>query len=215
MSIRKSLFIGVVALGLGPIAFASNHIAPTIDTWAPGVYIGLQTGYGMTHWDDGENFADYLLGFSNIIDVNASTGRIYLGYDFHKNIAIEIGNSYFFNKPSADWVKNDKHFRFCGNTWAIDLIGVVKINIIDNFGLLTKIGVNYLQTNSGDYDFDEVHNFNLAYGAGVFYNFTKNFTIDISWLRYNGNEKMIIHDYQPNTDMFTVGLKYKFLFNTR
>jgi opacity protein-like surface antigen len=210
MSSNKNLFMGIVALSLSPIVLANHHIPASTDTWVPSAYVGLQGGDGMTHSDDVEKLGSYLLGYDNISNIDGFAGRVYFGYDFHKNIAIEAGYSYLFNKPSAIMEESDEHFNLCGNTWAIDLMGVVKINIVEAFGLFTKLGINYLQTNHGDQDFDEVHNFNVAYGAGFFYDITKNISVDVSWLRYNGNEKFSV-DYQPHVDNFTVGVRYKFI----
>jgi opacity protein-like surface antigen len=206
MSIRKNLFVGVIALGLSPLALASGYMPPPADTWEPGVYAGLEAGYGMTNWDSKEKLVNFL-GI-DVSDVDAFAGRVYLGYDFHKNFAVEAGYSYFFNNPSATFRGVEREFY--GNTWAIDLMGVIKANVVDNFGLFAKLGVNYLQTNDKNNFYDEVHNFNVAYGAGAYYDITKNVTMDISWLRYNGDQK-IDKDYQPYADKFTIGVRYKFI----
>lgn len=207
---RKSLFIGVFVLILSQVVLANHQVSSSKDMWEPRAYVGLQGGYAMTHLDNLEKLEGDFLGYSDISNFDGFTGRIYFGYDLYKNIAIEAGYSYLFNRPYAILEESGERSNLCGNTWAIDLVGVMKVNISDKFGLFTKLGVNYLQNNHGDDDFDEVHNFNLTYGAGVFYDISKNVSIDISWLRHNGNEK-ISENYQPSIDKFIVGVKYKFL----
>ena len=191
---------------------------PPVETWSPGVYVGVQAGYGMTNWDD----VGY--GLVDRDDSDAFAGRVYLGYDFHKNFAIEVGYGYFFNNPSitvngGTYIYNGNTYTIpggeydvFGNTYAIDLMGVIKANIVDDFGLYAKVGVDYLHTEdgSGYFSGDDVHNFNVAYGAGAYYDFTKNFSMDVSWLRYNGSQDWN-DDYQPFTDMFMLGVKWKFI----
>jgi opacity protein-like surface antigen len=206
MKIRKSLFVGVVALGLSPLALANGTgympAAPVMtqaDSWAQGVYVGLQLGYGMTNWD---NLADA------VSNSDAFAGRFDIGYDFHKNFAVELGYAQFFNSPSIDAVEGDLY----GNTYAIDLMLKIKADIVDNFGLYAKIGGAYMNTCEGDYT-DSVSNFNVAYGAGAYYDITKNLSMDISWMRYNGDSSIsdLGDGYQPYADLFAVGIQYKFI----
>jgi opacity protein-like surface antigen len=201
MCIKKNLFVGVIALGLSPIALANGYMPAPADSWAPGVYVGLQAGYAMTNWDtDWDGAVD---------DSNGFAGRFSIGYDFHKNFAVEAGFGYVFNNPK--WVGDTASY--FGNTYAIDLMGVIKAPVVDDFGLFAKVGVNYLHTDSGDSIFGstEVDNFNVAFGAGAYYDITKNVSMDISWMRYNGDITGTWADYQPYTDAFMLGIKYKFI----
>lgn len=199
MNIRKSLFVGVVALGLSPLALANGNgymPAQQADGWSPGLYLGLQLGYGMTGWDTATgDFVD---------NADAFAGRFNVGYDFHKNFAIEAGYAQFFNSPQEFAV--DAY----GNTYAIDLMAKIKANVVDNFGLYAKVGVAYVQTLDGDI-YDSISNFNVAYGAGAYYDINKNLSVDLSWQRYNGNPDITDTDYQPYADLFALGIQYKFI----
>jgi len=223
MSSNKNLFMGIVALSLSPMVLANHALT---DTWASGVYIGLQGGYGMTNWDSMEGLLNNILNDSlhdefnfnyvinyNIVDVNAFASRISVGYDFHKNFAIEVGYSNFFNKPSLvlTWEGTKKQSPLFKNTWVADLMGIIKADVVNNFGLFAKLGVNYLQTNIYYHDFENSNakNFNVAYGAGAYYNITNHVSIDASWMRYNGCQ-LVTDDYQPYSDLFLIGVKYKF-----
>jgi opacity protein-like surface antigen len=208
MSIRKSLFVGTIALGLSPLILANSYVS-SADAWKPGAYVGLEAGYGMTNFDAAKTILD-LAGLVDMSDTNAFAGRVYLGYDFHKNFAMEAGYSYFFNNPSITEKESKERLHFFGNTWAMDLMGVIKANVADNFGLFAKLGVNYLKATHSDQNTEEISNFNVAYGAGAYYNITRNVTMDISWLRYNGNQDTG-DNYQPYADKFTVGVRYKFI----
>jgi opacity protein-like surface antigen len=222
MSIKKNLFIGVVALGLSPIVLANGYMPPA-DTWAPGIYVGLQGGYGMTNWDAPNNVAILIaeeegVTTSGVSDSDAFVGRLSLGYDFHKNFAIEAGYAYFFNNPSV--IFNGVESHVVGNTYAIDLMGVIKANVVDNFGLYAKAGIACLHTGAGDkivapngytYQKNTINNFNVAYGAGAYYDITQNVSVDASWLRYNGDQHILTDDYQPYADLFMIGIKYKFI----
>jgi len=191
---RKQLFIGVMALGFCSGALASGvqyaPPAPAAPAWNPGVYLGLQAGYGMTYWDN--------IGAK---DEDGFAGRVYLGYDFHPNFAIEAGYTMWFTEPKWGSAKGDY-------PWAIDLVGKIKAHVIDQFGLYAKLGVDYLYskvpvTNNKD-------NFNVVYGAGAYYDFTPNISADISWTRYGGNSDLTSSDYMPYMDLFALGVQYKF-----
>lgn len=199
---NKKLLIGIASLSLSPLAFASGDLgyapASAVDSWNPGVYIGLQAGYGMTGWN--EALSD--IRGVDVENSDAFAGRVYLGYDFHKNFAIEAGYTQFFNSPKIDG------FDAFGNTYAIDLMGKIKANVIDNFGLYAKLGAAYLHTN-GD-GADAVDNINVAYGAGAFYDITPNISADLSWTRFNGNSSFGDENYQPSADLFALGIMYKF-----
>jgi len=208
MSIRKNLFIGVIALGLSPLALANGYMpAPAPDSWEPGAYIGLQLGYGMTNWDHAH-------GDMSISDSDAFAGRVYIGYDFHKNFAIEAGYSQLFNNPEV--TVNGIGYTLHDNTYAIDLMGKIKALVVDNFGLYAKAGVAYLNTDSGSSDLgypyysNSIDNINVAYGLGAYYEFNKSITMDVSWLRFNGEQDISADGFQPYTDLFTIGIMWKF-----
>jgi hypothetical protein len=197
MGIKKKIFMCVIALGMSPIAFANT--SATDNTWASGIYIGFQDGYGMTNLDSMD---------AAINDgINAFASRIYFGYDLHKNFAVEVGHSRFFNEPSIN--SNGTKTQVYENTWALDLMGVIRSNVVGNFGLFARLGPSYLQTDHHGQGSEDLKSFNLAYGTGVYYAIGKEVFIDVSWMRYNGCLS-INNDYQPYSDLFAIGLKVKF-----
>ncbi len=199
---KKLLVVSAVAaLGLSSIAFAGGlpeempaapAAAISSDT---GVYVGLAGGFGMTNW-------------KNLIDDtnkdNGFVGRAFLGYDITRYVALELGYSYFFNKPEINDV------RFIKRTHNIDLMGKIKAPIVDNFDIYGKIGANYLMTKPEADNLDSRNNFNVAFGAGADYYITPNIIANVEWLRFNGKAKFEDEKYQPHTDAFLVGLRYRF-----
>jgi OOP family OmpA-OmpF porin len=191
----KKLFIGVVALGLSPLALAGGP--PPAPAFNPGVYLGVQAGYGMTHWDD-------FFG-SAIKDEDGFAGRLFVGYDFHPNFAIEAGYTMWFTKPKLLGAKFDY-------PWAIDLVGKIKAHVVDNFGLYAKAGGDYIYQDFGSTIGGHADNFNVVYGVGAFYDITPNINVDLSWTRYHGDQDLTDSDRMPFMDLFALGFSYKFDF---
>ena len=201
----KKLFIGVAALGLSPLAFANGTVgyAPAAaPAFTPGVYLGVQAGYGMTNWDN----IDHAFGGTgstkvSVKDEDGFAGRLFVGYDFHPNFAVETGYTMWFTEPKIAGLKGDY-------PWAIDLVGKIKALVVDNFGLYAKLGGDYLYDNTKISGHDK-DTFNVVYGAGAYYDITPNITADLSWTRFNGDTNWDSH-YMPDMDLFALGVSYKF-----
>lgn len=219
---KKLLVVSAIAaLGFSSVAFAGGlpeemPAAPaatiTSDT---GIYLGLSGGYGMTNWKnmDGMLVSDSKnvtrkVGYSGD---NGFVGRVFLGYDVTRYVALELGYSYFFNKPK--WydtnLNPNKDMGKVKYTHDIDFMGKIKAPVVDNFDIYGKIGVNYLMS-KGDTEQGNDNNFNVAYGAGADYYITPNIIANVEWLRFNGKAKIADVNYQPATDAFLIGLRYKF-----
>ncbi len=201
--LTKKILVGFAAFTLCSFAFASGDTfvqPPATPTFAPGVYLGLQAGYGMTGWDNASSGID-------VSGENNFAGRVFIGYDFHPNFAIEAGYTQFFNntklKSMGVEFSNPKY------NYAIDLVGKVKAHIYENFGMYGKAGVDYMYTNEGLLDKDKHDAFNVVYGAGFFYDVMPNLTMDVSWTRYNGDADWG-KDYIPAADFFALGGYWKF-----
>lgn len=206
--LRKKLFIGVVALGVSSFAFANGDVgyAPSAPAYNPGVYLGLQGGYGISHLNQA--------GF--VKDGNGFAGRAFLGYDFHPNFAVEGGFTYAFTQPN---------FTGYGRApiYIIDLVGKIKANVVDNFGVYAKLGADYMivdkvpdlnGTTRSAHD-----TFGVVYGAGAYYEFTPNVMADLSWTRFGGNPYVKVNtntdwkNKNPDYDFFALGVSYKFDLN--
>jgi hypothetical protein len=235
----KRILIVLVILGLSSVALGateSNPVAltnknaatadtsapglipepcPAPETFVPGIYLGLSAGYGMTNWDlvDGSSAVNIVNGNNpTILDVSGTSnfaGRVYAGYDFHKNFALEVGYSQFFNNTDVKFADNNKEAFNPAYDWAIDAVAKIKAHIVDNFGFYAKVGVDYLSISEG-VDGKGHDTINLVYGAGAFYDFTPHFSVDVAWMRFNGDSKLDSDDYIPYHDLFSAGVAYKF-----
>ena len=184
-----------------------------------GVYAGLQGGVDLANWyrynswislyrADGAQYSDIVAKQNNGI-----IGRVFIGYDVNRYFAVESGYSYFFNKPyfsSSNLGDTDKI-----NTTAIDLYGKGKLPLIQNLDLYAKLGASCVMRHSNILATSRrfggnANAFNVAYGAGMDYYITANIITNIEWSCLNGSSKMVNEKYQPSTDVFLAGLRYRF-----
>ena len=218
---KKLLVVSAIAaLGLTSVALAGGlpeemPMAPAaVSSSDTGFYLGLSGGYGMTNWKNFEGIKILGVQQISISRDNGAVGRAFLGYDLSRYFAIEFGYSYFFNKPKIAFDNGAGAFgnaaAFVKSTQAFDLMGKIKAPVVDNFDLYAKLGGNYLISNGNGYS--GVKSFNVAFGAGADYYITPNIIANVEWLRFNGKAKLSEdgNTYQPNTDAFMVGLRYKF-----
>jgi opacity protein-like surface antigen len=215
---KKLLAVSAIAaLGFTSVAFAGGlpeemPAAPAaVASSDMGVYVGIEGGLGLTNWKNSTIAIEDGVSTSND---NGVVGRAFLGYDVNRYFALEAGYTYFFNK--AKFTYNNAEFNKIKNTQVIDAMLKGKLPVVDNFDLYAKCGVNYLMskfdkdTNDGITKIETSRNsFNVGFGAGADYYITPNIIANVEWLRFNGNAKNDTK-YQPNTDAFMVGLRYKF-----
>jgi len=200
---KKLLISAVAVLGLSSAALAGGlpedaAPMPTASSSDTGFYVGAEGGYGITNWKN--------LDISHVVNRdNGFVGRAFLGYDLNRYWAVEGGYTYFFNKAEVTTGAVTSKAK----TQNIDVVLKGKLPIVDNFDAYAKVGGNYLMTNR-DAGQDNIKHFNLTYGAGFDYAITSNVIANIEWLRFNGKAKVGDAKYQPNTDAFMVGLRYKF-----
>ena len=217
---KKILVISTVAaLGLSAAALAGGlpeamPLAPTSSS-DMGVYFGLQGGYGVTNWKNLDQSEDAFGKGSVIEGVSKDNGfvsRVFVGADLSRYLAVEFGYTWFFNKPKLNIAGEGENVLKLKNTMVLDLMGKVKAPVVDGFDLYGKLGVNYSMSriNNNDIDLSTIRNFNVAFGAGADYYITPNIVANVEWLRYNGKTKVAADKYQPHTDAFLVGLRYKF-----
>jgi len=195
-------------MAMAPMAYGSSD---------QGIYVGIQGGWGITHWKSIERVDN--TGLRNIESDNGAVGRVFLGFDLCKYFAIEGGYSYFFNNPKIKTASTGVELDKVKRTHAIDLMGKIKAPVADEFNLYAKLGAAYQMTKldkggnttpagyPGDKNRD---NITLAYGAGADYYITPNVIANIEWLRFNGRANANDSKFQPPTDAFMVGLRYKF-----
>ncbi|MEI8055563.1 MAG: outer membrane beta-barrel protein [bacterium] len=219
---KKLLVVSAIAaLGLTSVAFAGGlpeemPTAPAASSSDTGVYVGIEGGFGITNWKTWETDAS---SSDKVSKDNGFAGRAFVGYDINRYFALETGYSYFSNKAvikTSGGVEQTSGIK----TQVIDLYGKIKAPVVDSFDLYAKLGACYLMSNiqkltSGSTaatlykNEGNVKNFNVAFGAGADYAITPNVIANVEWLRNAGHYKSD-DKYQPNTDAFMLGLRYKF-----
>jgi len=133
---------------------------------------------------------------------------VFLGYDINKLFAVEAGYSSFFNNAAIYWSGNNYA---SVRTQSIDLYGKLKAPVANQFDLYAKFGVGYLMSNLSFVQIGDKNrkNLNAAFGLGVDYKITPNIITNLEWSHIIGYHTMV-HNYQPSTDVFMLGLRYKF-----
>jgi len=216
---KTSIINALVILSLTTSVFANvlpETKVTTLTTLASdkGIYLGLQGGLGMTNWQNTEEIKST---FDNIFTVaesahgtNGFASRIFAGYDINKYFAIEGGFSYFFSQAYLSGTENAVPVNSPDiQTRAFDLLGKGKVPIADKFDLYAKLGANVLMHYWPKWC--NTVNVNVTFGAGIDYHITSNVSANFEWLRFNGHDRIVDADkYQPSTDMFMLGLRYKF-----
>lgn len=209
--LKKKLFVGLIALGIGSFAFASgDKFIPAPESFVPGVYVGFQGGYSLADWNSIVS-DNSVWGVKNHSDFGL---RGSLGFDIIKYLAIEAGYTQLFNKPELTNLTTNPIVTYQPSTWgtyAVDLAAKVKGPITDDFGLYGKAGGDYISIDKS-LDGKSHDGFNALFGAGLYYNFTPNFSVDFSWTRYDAVPKFYNVDYIPTYDLFAAGIYYKFGF---
>jgi len=229
----KKLLVGAAALGLTVAALANGNsvsestalAAVPASEFNPGIYLGLQGGYGLSGWKraDGSDL--------KVSDDASLTGRVFIGYDFTKYWAMELGYAYFGSKTKIRDTSNTLASEI--TTQAFDLVGKGKVPVVDNFDIYGKFGIGYLMSkgiqkaqgtfSDGTYylgEKDKQNNVAGVVGVGAEYYFMPNLWMDLSWTRYMTNAKFgttqgstnYFGKYQPDADFYALGVAYKFNF---
>ena len=153
----------VSMLGAAAMAVSAGAIAQQPAT--TGFYIGAEVG----NTDVGG--ADDDIGF-----------KILGGYQFHRNIAAELGYGLMYDKSGVE-VK------------ALEAVAVGMFPIANQFSIIGKLGLANIDVNPGD---DKTE---LTWGVGVQYDFSRNLGVRALWQRYETDEAI---------DFLAVGVTWKF-----
>lgn len=198
------------------IGTTSSALANNIN--GTGLYVGADVGYGDTHWrdfDSSDSFIDPVSGLvgTESIDFKSQgiAGRIYAGYDFTQFFGVETGFTYFPETDVTATVNVYPVFAATAKTdfktYGYDLLAKISVPVCERLSVFAKAGPGYLRTDFSDGKSDNV---DLVYGFGASYDLTRNLAANASFLRYNGNYKVNTNNAQPNADLYSVGLSYKF-----
>lgn len=182
-----------------------------------GFYLGLQGGYALTHWKNiGTRGVDLSVSRSN-----GFAGRVFGGYAFNKYLGFEAGWTYL---PSRVKIKESDNLSSSTTTknWAADGSFVLTVPVAQQFGVYSKIGLGYLHSRDAirllDTDVTTLlkkgthSSWNVTFGAGGYYDITPQIRATLGWRRFEGSPELN-NKYQPNPDVFLVGLQYRFPYD--
>ena len=154
----------VSMLGAAAMIVSAGALAqPTV----PNFYIGAEVGQTDVGSEDDTGF------------------KILGGYQFHRNIAAEIGYGLLFDKSGIEVT-----------TMEAVAVGMFPLN--NQFSILGKLGfanVDFERSTGSD---DGIE---LTYGIGVQWDFTRNLGARLQWQRYDSDQEV---------DLLSIGIVYRF-----
>ncbi len=202
--------LATLAAGVGPSAIAQDQ----------GWYGGANIGRSAATIDDARitsGLASGGLATSSISDRDRSTGfKLYGGYQFHRNFALEGG---YFDLGKFGYTANtipagtlDGNIKLKG--FNLDAVGILPIT--DRFSALGRVGLNYAQardsfTGTGAVNVTNPNpsksGTNYKLGLGLQYAFTEALGMRAEVERYRVNDAV---GNKGHVDLFSVGLVYRF-----
>lgn len=196
-----------VVAGLALAAALAPHAVMAQDM---GFYIGGSVGQSKA-----KDACDDLgsVGFSGSCDDTDTGAKIFLGYQFNKNFAVEGGyvdlgkakaSGTISGSPASGEAKAD--------TWQLSAVGIWPM--ANNFSLLGKIGVHRWDLDTQGSAFGVTvsasdKGTDLTFGFGAGYEFNKNLGLRVEWERFRnvGEEDTT---GKSHVDLLSVGLRYRF-----
>lgn len=202
------------------IALLSAQAAHAQET-GQGWYAGIKGGVGHSSQSGSDidgTFANQGITASTDADKRDNIYALDLGYQFHKNFAVEAGyidlGKYKFDStisaPAADTASGN--YRVKG--WTTSAVGILPLQ--NGWSAYGKVGMIFADTKfnaSSDtgataIDGSSKSSTRPLYGIGVGYDFSKNVVGKAEWTRYDGlgNDST----GKADIDTYTVGVAYKF-----
>lgn len=172
--LMKPLMAGLLVVGsLGAVA-----------AHAEGAYVGGGIG--------GQTYPNTVNG--NNTSGSATSGKIFGGYQFNKNFAVEGGLTELGSVNSTGG-NVDSYGTY------VDAVGILPLN--DQWSLLGRAGVAHMQVNTPT---GNDGGNGVKVGLGAEYALTKTVALRGEWERY----QLTAFGGNPNVDQFTVGVKVGF-----
>ena len=188
--------LGVAVLGatLGTSALAQ---------FVPGAYIGGTVGRASTDFDAPAPLVAPGIGFTQ--DERDTAWKLFGGYQFHRNFAIEGGyydlGSYDYGYAAPGGAGNSRY-----RGLNLDLVGTLPVT--DRFSAFARVGAAYTRarTTFGGVGRTE-SDWGPKVGLGVEYAFTPQLSVRGEWERYRVDEPV---RGRGNIDVASIGLVYRF-----
>jgi OOP family OmpA-OmpF porin len=201
------------------IALAVVSSAPVLAQEILGPYIGGNIGRTTAHFDTPANLGNFVgSGFTvnSATSDNRDTGyKLYGGYRFHRNFAVEggyfdLGNTqYTYNTTPAGSLSGDLRVKGLN----LDLVGILPVT--ERFSVFGRVGAAYAQSRTSFGRTGAVplangrtdKSTNVKFGAGIDYAFSDRLSVRGEIERYRINDSVRSRGY---IDMASVGLVYTF-----
>jgi OOP family OmpA-OmpF porin len=202
-----SSFNGFRLHAVGLAVLGATLGAPAMAQWAQGGYIGGNVGPTYSRFDNPPaTTPPTALGIVSEDDREIG-GKLYGGYQFHPNFAVEAG---FFHLGSFDYsysglagtVNGTSRYRGLN----LDLVGTLPVT--DRFSAFARVGAAYTRarTTFGGVGRTE-SDWGPKVGLGVEYAFTPQLSVRGEWERYRVDEPV---RGRGNIDVASIGLVYRF-----
>ena len=204
-------------LGLLAAAVIVSPVASAADSYG---YIGGNVGLSKGHFDEAQMATQVMAPGNSVTSINSDIrdigGKLFGGYQFHRNFALEAG--YFdlgkFNFTAGTIPPGTLSGSMKVTGVNLDLVG--SLPITEQFAAFGRIGANYAKTkdafsrtgagilvNANPSDRELNHKF----GVGLQYKFTEFFGVRAEAERYRVGNGI---GGKANVDLFSVGLVYLF-----
>jgi OOP family OmpA-OmpF porin len=204
----KKLLLIATLCGIGFTAHADE-----------GSYVGVGLGYGtqkLDHLGSGENQHTGKLG-----------AKIYGGYQFNDNFALE-GGYHYLNKTKADWstsydrwTKESGNFSLQGHLFSVAAVGIIPVN--SQFSLFGKLGggayhakakaawteTDFYGTESENASKTKTHGVPV-FGLGGEYKFDKNMAVRVEYENFGKPKAWDTEAKLKRLDMFSISFRNAF-----
>jgi OmpA-OmpF porin, OOP family len=125
------------------------------------------------------------VGQAEIGDEDDTGFKIFGGYQFHRNIAAEVGYGLLVDKGGVE-------------VTALEVVAVGMFPLANQFSIFGKLGLANVEVEIRGRSDDKTE---LTYGIGAQYDFTRNLGARLQWQRYDTDQEI---------DLFTIGVIWKF-----
>jgi OOP family OmpA-OmpF porin len=197
---RATRTLAAAALALGGLIAAFQ--AP-----AQGIYIGASAG--TSSFD-----SDITTGLvtSGTVDKESSGYKIYVGYEFNQNFAVDVSyvdlgsaaySGSYFGTPVTNGTVD---------VWGLNLSAVGTLPLNSTFAVFGRVGLfaweaKAKDTTGGVPFSDVVSGGDFSFGAGLNVRFSKNLSARVEWERFG----LTVYDFDlGNADMLSAGIVYRF-----
>lgn len=189
-------------------------MAQTTTDYSEGWYMGGNVGISTANIDK-DKITQNLTNYSYSDDEQDLGYKLFGGYQFNKNFAIEGG---YFNLGKFDYSLSTPNGTLNGDikVMGLNLDAVAILPITEDFSAFARIGANYAQskdsfnttgTISISDNSPKENDLNYKFGAGLQYSLTEALALRLEAERYRINDAV---GNDGDIDFFSIGLIYKF-----